>query len=399
MNKEQTDRLIKYCKVPTQARVAKADTCSNPQILVLSKMLQEELKSLGANEVKINKYGCVYARFDGTTNSDPVCLLAHLDTAPDAPGDNVNPRIVKYEGVPIEIKQDMFLEESKFPFLKRAKGHEILITDGNTLLGGDDKAGVSIIMTAISEILKENKPHRTVEIVFTTDEEIGIDAKHVTMSDIRSKYGYTIDGGSYSYISTETFNGSKMKVDVIGKSFHPGSGKNQLVNAIRILEEFDQSLPKFYRPENTDKREPFIHIEQISGDIEKAKAEYILRAFETSQLEEIKKMCQFTANVINEKLGYRCINLDIEDQYYNMKVVLDKFPEIEKEIEGIYNKLEIDFKYRAVRGGTSGSELSFMGLPCPNLGTGGYNMHGKYEYVDLFEAGRMVEVCKGIMLS
>ena len=291
----------------------------------------------------------------------------------------------------------MTLSMEEFPALKESIGHKIIVTDGNTLLGGDDKAGIAIIMTALEKILKGDINHRPLEIIFTTDEEIGADAKHVSMENVTAKYGYTIDGGDYRYVSIESFTAYGMDVSVRGKSIHPGSAYNKMVNASNVLIRFHESLPKYLRPEHTKEKEPFYHLCSITGSEDHAKGEYIIRSFDETEMKSMIELAKLTAKRIDEEVGYEAIELNIYEQYHNMRMVLDNYPDIQKEFQEVYKKLDIPCLYEAVRGGTTGSQLSFMGLPTPNLGTGDYNMHGRYEYVDLFQMEKMVQVVLELM--
>lgn len=397
MREELLNRFFRYVKIETTAGEEKADSVSNDKILDLSNLMMEELKKFKPEKLYMNKFGTVYARFKGDESKKSIALISHLDTAPSASGKNVNPKVVRYEGKPIEIRSGLLLDEEKFPYLARAKGHDIVVTDGKTLLGGDDKAGVAIIMTAIDELIKENKKRRPVEVIFTTDEEIGIDASHIDLDQVKSTYGYTVDGGSYDYVSTETFTGYKMKVEAGGRSIHPGSAKNKMINAIEILIAFNQALPKVLRPEYTEEKEPFFHCERFDGNEDKAYGTYIIRSFDEKQMQDMINIAKLTEKMINEKLGFEAINCLFKEQYHNMKVILDKQPEIIDEINKVYSSLGINLQYMPVRGGTTGSDLSFEGLPCPNLGTGTYNMHGRFEYVDIYEMNKMVDVVKELI--
>lgn len=287
--------------------------------------------------------------------------------------------------------------EKEFPFLKNALGHDIVVTDGTTLLGGDYKAGI-VIMTALDDALKE-KDHRPIEILFTTDEEIGADAEHISMECVKSSYGYTVDGGDAALVAIESFTAYSMEVLVHGKSIHPGSAKDKMAHAASTLIDFHQALPRYLRAEHTADKEPFYHLCTISGTEEEAKGEYIIRSFDEEEMKKLIELAQFTAKRMNELLGYEAIVLNIKEQYHNMKTVLDKLPEIQEEMEKVYKKLGLPYAYEAIRGGTTGSQLSFKGLPCPNLGTGDYNCHGPYEYVDVQEMETMVKVVKELMVG
>ncbi len=391
------ERFISYAKIETTAGNGSDKEVSNNKILDLTDLLLNQLQQLKPDKISVNNFGIINAKFYGNDKKDMIAFLAHMDTSPQASGKNVKPQLIKkYDGKDIKLNENLTLSVKEFPHLKNAVGHDILTTDGNTLLGADDKAGITIIMESLINVLKD-KHHRSLEIIFTTDEEIGLDAHHVSLNDIESKYGYTIDGGDYKDLECESFNAYSMQVKVIGKSIHPGSAKDKLVNASTVLTNFHNSLPLYLRPEETEKKQPFYHLCQINGTEEKATAEYIIRSFDTYEIEKMIELAKFTAKRMNEHLNYEAISLDIRSQYKNMKVILDKNPDILKEVESIYKKHKIDYTYSPIRGGTTGSQLSFMNLPCPNLGTGGYNYHGRYEYLDLFEMDKMIEIVTDLM--
>ncbi len=391
------ERFLHYVSFETTATEEKEDSCSNPLILNLTNELMKELEALHPDEISVNRFGVIDAKFYGDSSKPAIALLAHMDTSNACSGKDVKPKIVDFDGKDVELQPGMMLSMNDFPYLKESIGHKIIVTDGNTLLGGDDKAGIAIIMTALDEILKGNVNHRPLEIIFTTDEEIGADAKHVSMENVTAKYGYTIDGGDYRYVSIESFTAYAMEVSVKGKSIHPGSAYHKMVNASNVLIAFHDALPKYLRPEHTKEKEPFYHLCSISGSEDSAKGEYIIRSFDETEMKSMIELAKLTAKRINEDLGYDAISLDIKEQYHNMKMVLDNYPDIQKEFQDVYEKLGIPCLYEVVRGGTTGSQLSFMGLPTPNLGTGDYNMHGRYEYVDLFQMEKMVEVVKELM--
>jgi tripeptide aminopeptidase len=394
------ERFLNYVSYETTATEEKEDAASNPLIYNLSKQMMRELQALNPNELSINQFGVVDAKFYGDPSKPAIAFLAHMDTSNQASGKDVKPQIIKnYDGKDIKLNEELTLSAKQFPTLLHSIGHCIICTSGDTLLGGDDKAGMAIIMTALSDILEGKKNHRPLEIIFTTDEEIGADAHHVSMESVFAKYGYTVDGGDYRYISTESFTAYSMQVKVVGKSIHPGSAKDKLVNAAGVLMKFHNALPEVLRPEETSEHEPFYHLCNIQGSEDSATGDYIIRSFDEDQMKELINLAKLTARRINDHTGYEAITLEIKEQYHNMKVVLDKYPEIQKEMEDVYNKLGMEFHYEAIRGCTTGSQLSFMGLPCPNLGTGDYNMHGRYEYVDYDEMEAMVNVVKELMIA
>lgn len=391
------ERFLKYVSFETTAGEEKDNSCSDEKMLVLAEELLRELQALKPDELSINRFGVIDAKFNGDGKKPRIAFLAHMDTSPQASDKDVKPRIFRYEGGDVELHPGMMMTEKEFPALTRSVGHQLIVTDGNTLLGGDDKAGIAIVMTALSEILSDPDGHRSLEIIFTTDEEIGADAKHISMEDVTSSYGYTVDGGDDGYISTESFTAYSMTVHVAGKSIHPGSAKDKMVNASNVLIHFQEALPEFLRPEDTEGHEPFFHLCVIRGTEDEAGADYIVRSFDENQIQEMMTLAKLTARRINDKLGYEAITLVFHESYHNMKAVLDKHPEITSEIEAVYQRLGMKYTYEAIRGGTTGSQLSFMGLPCPNLGTGDYNCHGRYEYVDLDQMEQMVKAVKELM--
>ncbi len=391
------DRFLHYVSYETTATEEKEDSCSNPLILRLTEELLKELQALSPDEISVNRYGIIDAKFHGDSSKPGIAFLAHMDTSSACSGKDVHPRIVEFDGKDVTLQPGMVLSMEEFPLLKESIGHHIIVTDGNTLLGGDDKAGIAIIMTALTSILEGKKNHRPLEIIFTTDEEIGADAEHVSMECVTSEYGYTIDGGDYRYVSIESFTAYSMKVSVKGKSIHPGAAYHKMVNASNVLMKFHGSLPETLRPEYTKDKEPFYHLCELKGSEDHADGDYIIRSFDEEEMKSLIALAKLTARKINEEVGYEAITLEFREQYHNMKAVLDRYPEIQKEFESVYQKLGIPCLYEAVRGGTTGSQLSFMGLPTPNLGTGDYNMHGRYEYVDLEQMEKMVEVVEELM--
>jgi tripeptide aminopeptidase len=393
------DRFLKYVSYETTALEEKDNACSNEKMLLLANHMLEELQALEPDEISINRFGIIDAKFYGNGEKPMVAFLAHMDTSNQASGKDIKPRVVDYKGGDIELHPGMMLSPKDFPTMNDSIGHQLIVTDGNTLLGGDDKAGMAIIMQALEELKADKANYRPLEIIFTTDEEIGADAEHVSMEICKAKYGYTIDGEDPVYLSTETFSAYSMHIDVTGKSIHPGFAKDKLVNASNVLMRFHAALPEFLRPEETDGREPFYHLCNMQGSEDSASADYIIRSFDERQVEEMKKLAELTIRRINDHLGYEAIKCEIKEQYHNMKVVLDEHPEILEEIEGVYKNLGMKYQYESIRGGTTGSQLSFKGLPCPNLGTGDRNCHGKYEYVDLDEMKAMVKVVYKLMLA
>lgn len=392
------EKFTKYVKYETTSTEPKENCCSNSLMLALSFELLDELQKFKPDEISINKYGVVDAKFNGSNKKDPICLLAHVDTSNQVSGKNVTPIIEKkYDGKDIKLKNKKVLSPSLFPTLKKSIGHTLIHSDGTTLLGSDDKTGIAIIMQALEEIKKENKEHRSIEIIFTTDEEIGVDAEHISREIVTAKYGYTIDGGDIDYVSIETFSAYAAKVKVEGKSIHPGEAKGKMVNASNVFISFHNLLPEKARPENSWKKEPFYHLLGLNGKEEELTASYIIRSFDENEIKEMVQTMKDNAKKINDKLKYEAIKISFTRQYKNMIEVLNKYPQIQKEMETVYKSVNKKIKYEAIRGGTTGSRLSFMGIPCPNLGTGGYNFHGVYEYLDVDQALQMIQILKKII--
>ena len=391
------EKFKSYVKYETTSTEPKENCCSNAIMLDLAYHLFSELQKLKPYEISINKFGVVDAKLAGSDKKEPICLLAHIDTSNQVSGKNVKPIVEKYLGKTIKLKNNKVLSEKDFPYLKKSKNHTIVHSDGTTLLGSDDKSGIAIILQAIEEIKKEKKEHREIEIIFTTDEEIGVDAEHISREIVNAKYGYTLDGGDIDYASIETFSAYGVKVEVEGKSIHPGEAKDKMVNASNVFIAFHNLLPEKLRPENTWKKEPFYHLLGMKGHEEHLEASYIVRSFNEQEIKDMIELMKENAKRVNSKLGYNALNLVIKRQYKNMKAVLDKHPQIQREIEEAYKKCGRRVKYEAVRGGTTGSRLSYMGIPCPNLGTGGYNFHGVYEYLDIDQALEMIKILKTII--
>ncbi len=393
------ERFLKYVSFPTTSGEDREGKCSTDGQYVLAEELKKELSELGLTDISSNEYGIVYSTLKGEGNLT-IALLAHMDTSPSASGENIKPRIIEnYDGTDIELSQNIYLKPQEFETLKDKKGHKLIVTDGKTLLGGDDKAGIAIIMTVLDELIKENKKHVNIEVIFTTDEEIGTGVHHVEMDKIHAAYGYTVDGGSSKYINKSKFNAINMEVTIKGRSVHPGSAKNKMINANTYAMIYDHSLPQFERPEYTEKREGFFHLCEMKGSEEEVHLSYILRDFSKSDLDHRCYIAKKTAEEINHSLGYEAVEVTLIPCYNNMEDILEKNPQVIKRITDAYKSLNLDYEFEDIRGGTDGAQLSFRGLPCPNLGTGDYNCHGRFEYVDVNEMETMVKVLKQMLIK
>lgn len=392
------ERFYKYVSYETTSYEAKTDPekASNPLIYKLAEELQRELVEMGAQNVRMNKFGTVYGYFPSTNGKDPIMLNAHMDTSEAASGKDVHPRLIEhYDGRDIRLNEDTVMTVKEFPSLKEQVGDDLIVTDGRTLLGADDKAGIAIIMTAIDELIHSDKPHGGVEAVFSTDEEIGVGASHIDVDSLISKYGYTVDGGDYRAINIENFNAASMKVSVRGRSIHPGSAKDKMINALNVAIKFHNALPEFMRPEDTEDREGFFHLLHLEGTEEKAEMAYILREHDMNRLLAMEDYARLVEKRLNDRYGAGTVKMDIKLQYKNMKIVMDEHPEILRRVTDAYDALHYPHVYYPVRGGTDGAELTmFHDFPCPNLGTGGFNYHGRFEYLDVNQMKKMVEIVK-----
>lgn len=387
------ERFLNYIKFDTTSNEEYTNRPSNSNEYELAKLLKYELEQLGVQDIFINEFATVYGYFPGDESLESIYLIAHLDTSNQASGKNIKARTVIYDGTPIELNKGIYLSEDEFDSLKEKVDHELIVTDGTTLLGGDDKAGIAIIMSLL-ELLHNNPniKHCPIEVIFNSDEEIGIGASHITTSLIKSKYGYTVDGGALKYINVENFNAASMDVKIYGKSIHPGDAKDKMVNSINVAYDFHSSLPNYLRPEHTEGRVGFYHLSNISGNEEFTEMNYIVREHSRCKLEHMLSIARLAAKRINDLYHYEVINLDIKNQYNNMKDLIDKNKAITDRIEKAYKTLGIYFEYEPIRGGTDGAQLTFLGFPTPNLPTGDYNCHGRFEYVDVDESNKVIEI-------
>lgn len=376
------DRLLDYVKYDTQSD-EKSDTCpSTDKQKILAKYLLDEINKLGLSDTVLDEYGYVYGYLDGDHSKPTIGLLAHMDTSDGASGLNVKPRIIEnYDGNDIVLNDNVKTEVSRFPFLKEYIGKTIVVTDGNTLLGADDKAGIAIIMETLSRLINDSSlSHGPIRIAFTPDEEIGRGTDHFNYDLFKVDFAYTIDGDKPNNVEYENFNAATAYVDVNGISVHPGSAKDKMVNAIKVAMEFDSYLDPMMVPEHTEGYEGFNHITDISGDVGHSKMQYIIRNHDINKLNEQKNSFIDIQNKINSKYGYDCVNVKIVDTYRNMK---EKFENNTYPIDLVHqamDDLNLKFNSVAIRGGTDGASLTWNGILCPNLGTGGENFHGIHEF-------------------
>ena len=395
------EKFLKYVSYDTQSDDKNESCPSTPGQLDLAKVLVDDLKEMGIDNAHMDEHGYVYASIEGTNKDAPaIGLISHMDTALEITGKDVNPQVVeKYEGGDIVLNDKYKLTEEEFPFLKDLVGHKLVTTDGTTLLGADDKAGIAIIMT-VAKYFMENRDQEfgDIKIGITPDEEIGRGADLFDVEKFGADFAYTIDGGPVGELEYENFNAASVDIHIEGKSVHPGSAKNVLINALLVALELNQMLPVNERPEYTEGYEGFYMLDEIHGTSAEVDVAYIIRDFFTEKFNQKKEMLEKSVDFLNEKYGH-IIDIKIEDSYYNMREKVEPHMEIIDLAKEAIEKEGITPIVKPIRGGTDGARLSYMGLPTPNLFTGGYNYHGRYEIVSVDIMEKSVNVIKNIILA
>lgn len=395
---EIKERFLNYVSFDTQSDSYSHTVPSTSKQLKLGNYLVEELKSLGIENAKIDEFGVVYGTIPSNNNhqGDVIGFIAHMDTSPDASGKDIHPQIIKdYQGQKITLNEDkeLYLDPEQYPQLLQLIHHDLITTDGTTLLGADDKAGIAIIMQMVEHIYNHPEfKHNDIQIAFTPDEEIGHGSDHFNVDYFNAQYAYTIDGGDIHIVEYENFNAFSAEVKVHGRSIHPGSAKNKMINSTRVAYEFDSLLPVHMRPESTEGYEGFNHLHSIQGTCEETVAEYIIR---NHDLQQANKQCQDfkdIAKFLNKKYGYQIVEVTITESYLNMKEALKDHMFIVEQALAAIKENGLDAYCSPIRGGTDGARLTFKGLPCPNLGTGGFNYHGPYEYCSLTMMEKQVQI-------
>ena len=395
------ERFLKYVSYETTSLEETGTHPSSEKELVLAAALRDEMETLGMQEVRLDEYGYVYGSIPasaGCEDAPVIGLVAHMDTSDAVSGADIRPRRVRYEGGDIPLSDTVAIKESVFPNLKNYIGHELIVTDGTTLLGGDDKAGVAEIMT-LSERLIQNPEirHGKIAVCFTPDEEIGEGADFFDVKGFGADFGYTVDGGTIGEYEYENFNAANAKITVNGISIHPGSAKNKMKNAVLIANELISMLPPAETPSHTEGYEGFYHVNGISGNETEVKISMIIRDHDREKFENRKAFVIRLTTYLNEVYGDGTVELNMRDSYYNMKEMVLPHPEILERIEKAFRAVDVEPKAVAIRGGTDGARLSFEGLPCPNLSTGGENCHGVHEFVSIDDMNRMVDVLQKIV--
>lgn len=393
------ERFLNYVVVETTSDPYAESFPSTKSQLDFGHTLMEEMKKLGLTDVTQDEYGYVFGTIPSTVpdyKGKILGLIAHMDTAPAASGKNIKPRVIKnYDGAEIVLNAEkkIVMKPEDFPSLKQYVGQDLVVTDGLTLLGGDDKAGVAEIMTAAEYLIGHPEiPHGPIRVGFTPDEEVGQGADYFDVKKFGADFAYTVDGGECGELEYENFNAASVFVDFTGLSIHPGSAKNKMINALLLAMEFQGMMPEAQKPEHTEGREGFIHLESLEGSVEHASSEYIVRDHDFDLFKEKKEYMQRAADYMNVKYGEGTVSLRMEDSYFNMRQQIEPHYFLIENVLKVYEKLDIEPKIQPIRGGTDGSRLSFMGLPCPNLGTGGHNFHGHFEYVCVQSMEKCVEV-------
>lgn len=385
---ELKERFLKYVGFDTQSDPESETFPSTAKQLVLLNYLAEEMKSLGLDEVEIDGNGYATGTIPATKgyeDSPVIGFISHVDTSPDMSGAHVKPQLIEnYDGNDIRLNSSLVMRVADFPELSFFKGHTLITTDGTTLLGADDKAGVAEIMTAAEYLMNHPEiAHGKIRIGFTPDEEIGRGVDFFDVQAFGAKFAYTMDGGFEGELEYENFNAAGAKLAIQGRNIHPGYAKDKMINALQVAMELNSLLPVCERPEHTEGYEGFYHLIGVAGGVEKASMEYIIRDHSREKFEAKKNFLTDAVTFVNRKYGQEVITLELKDQYYNMREMVEPYPEVIDKAMQAMQEAGVTPVVRPIRGGTDGARLSYMGLPCPNLFTGGMNFHGKFEYCSL----------------
>lgn len=394
------EKFLNYVKIDTRSDENSTACPTTAKQHNLAKLLVKELEAMGADEITYDKEHCyVYATVPATKGCEnrPVLgFIAHMDTAPAVTGENVKPRIIEnYDGKDIVLNEEknIVMKVSDFPELVEYTGKRLIVTDGTTLLGADDKAGIAEIMTMAEQLLSHKEiPHGKIRIGFTPDEEVGAGADHFDVKLFGADYAYTVDGGKLGELEYENFNAAGAKVTFHGRSVHPGDAKNKMVNALLLAMEFQNMLPVFENPMYTEKYEGFYHLDLLSGSVEKAQAEYIIRDHDKDKFEQKKETFLKIGDYLNEKYGKDTVLIEMKDSYYNMREIIEQHMQLIENAKAAMEETGVNPIVVPIRGGTDGARLSYMGLPCPNLCTGGHNFHGRFEYICADSMEKIVEI-------
>ena len=390
-----TERFLNYTKFDTQSSEDSDSVPSTPKQLIFAEYLKKELINEGLSDVEMDDKGYIYASLKANAKGVPtIGFISHYDTSPDCSGADIKPQIVhQYDGSDILLSEGIISSPAKFPELLNHVGEDLIVTDGKTLLGADDKAGIAEIVQAMCW-LRDHKEvkHGEIRIAFNPDEEIGMGAHHFDVKKFGCEWAYTMDGGDVGELEFENFNAASAKIAVKGVSVHPGYAKGKMVNACLLATELAQMLPKDERPETTEGYQGFFHLLGIEGNVEKAKMSYIIRDHDSDRFEARKRLIQKTVDLMNEKYGADTFTIEVKDQYYNMKEKIDPQMHVIDLVLHAMQDCGVAPKVKPIRGGTDGAQLSFKGLPCPNIFAGGVNFHGPYEFVSIQSMEKAMQV-------
>ena len=391
------DRFLRYVTFDTQSN-ENSDTCpSTPGQRTFGAALVEEMKSIGITDAHMDGSGYIYGTVPGDPALPTIGLIAHMDTSPDASGKDIKAKVVPYDGGDFLLNEgaDIWLRASDYPSLTENIGKHLIVTDGTTLLGADDKAGIAEIMTAAEHLLTSDAPHATLKIGFTPDEEIGRGADLFDVEKFAADYAYTVDGGPIGELEYENFNAASAKVDISGINIHPGAAKDKMVNSLLIAMELNGMLPLHQRPESTEGYQGFFHLNAMEGNVERTTLHYIIRDHDMEKFLQKKSLMEKICAFLNEKYGHGTVKLTLQDSYFNMREKILPHIHIVEKAKAAMEVLGIAPRISPIRGGTDGARLSFMGLPCPNLFTGGHNFHGRFEYIPIED----MEKCTQLLIS
>ena len=392
-------RLLRYVSYETTSDEFSEDCPSTANQKVLGAAIVEEMLSMGIADAHMDENGYVYGTVPGDPTLPTIGLIAHMDTAPDASGADIKARIVEYSGGDILLNEEkgIYLREAEYESLKKNHGKHLIVTDGTTLLGADDKAGVAEILTAAEILLAEGGKHATLKIGFTPDEEIGRGADKFDVKGFGADYAYTADGGTVGEIEYENFNAASVCVTFHGLNIHPGSAKDKMVNSQYIAMEYQSLLPAAQKPEYTEGYEGFIHLTDMRGEVENSQLRYIIRDHDMAKFQEKKRLMAAAADFLNDKYGAGTVEITLRDSYFNMREKIEPCMEIVDRAKNAMRLAGMEPKEVPVRGGTDGARLSYEGLPCPNLCTGGENYHGRFEYIPVEDMEQCVKMLVNIL--
>lgn len=397
--KTVTERFLRYVSFDTQSDEESTTCPSTPKQKLLGTALVEEMKQMGIADARMDENGYVYGTVPGDPSLPTIGLIAHMDTSPDASGANIKAKIVAYDGSDVLLNQEkgIYLREADYPILKNSRGKHLIVTDGTTLLGADDKAGIAEIMTAAQRLIADGGRHATLKIGFTPDEEIGRGADLFDVKSFGADYAFTADGGTIGELEYENFNAASAKVVFHGLNIHPGSAKGKMVNSMYLAMEYQNLLPAAQKPEYTEGYEGFIHLLHMEGEVERSRLDYIIRDHDMAKFQQKKALMASAAEFLNRKYGDGTVEITLKDSYFNMRKCIEPHMQIIERAKAAMRAAGMEPKEVPIRGGTDGARLSFEGLPCPNLCTGGENYHGRFEFIPVEDMEACVDMLEHIL--